>query len=177
MNMNEQTTKNPFGSYDQADLNLLSGKLIDRFILMEQYMLQPGNAVGLDEDFFDAIYTLGARYYSNGQYDRSHHLFKMLCTLQPLEVRNFKAWGANYLARQDYSSAVNSYTVAYQLHATDAETSFYLGQCFFMLKENEEATEHFRFSAEMARRFPVKWPQIESWSQQMLKTIENRHPV
>ncbi len=169
--MTSSSSFSEFGSYTQSELNTLATRLIERYALLEHEMLQPGEAAGFEPDFFDAVYTMGVRYYESGQHDHSGRVFKMLCTLQPLEARNFKAWGAHFLAVQDYASAVRAYSMAYQVNATDAETSFYLGQAFFLLHEYEESHGHLRFAKEMATRSPDQWPHIAAWCDQLLDRI------
>lgn len=156
------------------DLETIATNLMERFDAFSELKCTPGDVVGFSPEFFDAIYTLGVRYYANKQYDRSHPMFRLLCTLQPLEARNFKAWGANFLGTRDYRSAVNAYSAAYMLSATDADTSFYLGQAFFFLKDYEEAVGHLRYARELAERAPAMWPQIAAWSSQLLERIEAR---
>lgn len=163
-----------FGDFTPEDMSQMAAQLVERLTLQNDSGLQLGDAVGFSEEFFDASYTLGVRYYANQQYDKAHELFKLLCTLQPLNARNFKAWGANYLGQQDYASAVRAYGMAYLMSATDADTSFYLGQAHYFLKDYDEARGHLRFAREMARRNPTLWPQIEQWSAQLLERIESK---
>ena len=172
--MTTPTTYNDFGDYSEEDISGIATHLVERIALLNDSNLQPGEAAGFSEELFDAVYTLGVRYFSNQQYDKAHEMFRMLCLLQPLNVRNFKAWGANFLGRQDYESAIRAYTSAYMLSATDADTSFYLGQAHYFLKQDDEARGHLAFAREMARRSPALWPGIEAWSTQLLERIEAR---
>lgn len=165
---------NEFGDYSPEEMSQIATHLVERIKDCNDHLLQPGDAAGLSDEFFDAIYSMGVRYYANRQYDKAHEMFKSLCSLQPLNVRNFKAWGANYLGQQYYRSAINAYVVAYTLSATDADTSFYLGQAFYFLNEYEEAQGHLAFAREMAQRHPALWPQIASWSTQLLERIQSR---
>ncbi|NBW47571.1 MAG: hypothetical protein EBR46_05470 [Betaproteobacteria bacterium] len=170
--MSDSHTFNDFGDLTPEDMSRLASQLMERLRLQNEVPMQPGDAVGFSEEFFDASYTLGVRYYANQQFDKAHELFKLLCTLQPLNARNFKAWGANYLGRKDYASAIRAYEAAYLMSATDADTSFYLGQAHYFQKDHEEAIGHLRFAREMARRNPAAWPQIELWSSQLIERIE-----
>jgi len=160
-----------FGDYTTEDMSQIAASLVERIAACNEHGLQPGDAAGFSDEFFDATYTMGVRYYANRQYEKSHEMFKLLCALQPLNVRNFKAWGANYLGQQDYPSAIHAYSVAYTLSATDADTSFYLGQSHYFLKDYEEARGHLAYARELARRQPALWPQIEAWSTQLLERI------
>ncbi len=161
-----------FGDYSPEDMSHIAANLVDRIKDYNDHMLQPGEAVGFTDEFFDATYTMGVRYYVNQQFDKAHEMFKLLCSLQPLNARNFKAWGANYLGQQDYPSAIHAYSSAYAMSAMDADTSFYLGQAFYFLKDYEEAKGHLAFARELARRQPALWPQIEQWSTQLLERIQ-----
>lgn len=161
-----------FGDYTPEDMSHIAANLVERIKSCNDHMVQPGDAVGFSDEFFDATYTMGVRYYANQQYDKAHEMFKLLCSLQPISARNFKAWGANYLGQQDYRSAIHAYAMAYTLSATDADTSFYLGQASYFLKEYEEAQGHLQFARELARRQPALWPQIEQWSTQLLERIQ-----
>lgn len=163
---------NEFGDYNSEDMVHIATNLVARIQDCNAHMLQPGDAVGLSDEFFDATYTMGVRYYSTQQHDKAHEMFKLLCSLQPLQARNFKAWAANYLARQDYRMAIETYSVAYTLSATDADTSFYLGQACYFLKAYEDAQSHLAFARELARRQPALWPNIEQWSTQLLERIQ-----
>lgn len=170
--MNPASIPPEFGDYSDDDLTGISLQLVERLKAHNDSLLQPGDATGLSDEFFDALYTLGVRYYANAQYDKAGEFFKVLCSLKPLEARHFKAWGANYLGLKDYDSAVRAYSTAYMLSATDADTSFYLGQAFYFLKEYEEAQGHLKFAMELAARSPAQWPQIEAWSRQLLERVE-----
>ena len=143
--MSNPHTFSDFGDFTPEDMSQMAAQLVERLTLQNDSGLQLGDAVGFSEEFFDASYTLGVRYYANQQYDKAHELFKLLCTLQPLNARNFKAWGANYL-----------------------------GQAHYFLKDYDEARGHLRFAQEMARRNPTLWPQIEQWSAQLLERIESK---
>lgn len=167
-------TGNEFGDYSPEDLEVIGTNLVERIAAYDGTAVPPGAAVGFTDEYFDALYTLAVRYYNNKQFREAGEVFKNLCTLQPDEVRNYKGAGANALAQQEYQVAVKAYTVAYMLSATDADTSFYLGQAFFFLKDYQEAHGHLRFAREMAGRAPAKWPQIATWSTQLLERIETR---
>ena len=172
--MSQSIAPDEFGDPSAVDLDAIASNLVERFAAYNDQMPQPGDVAGFSSEFFDAVYTMGVRYYANKQYDRAHSMFRMLCTLQPAEVRNFKAWGANYLGMRQYEQAVQAYGIAYTLSATDADTSFYLGQTFFFLKNLDEARGHLRFAREMAQRNPSLWPNIAEWSTQLLERIEAR---
>jgi tetratricopeptide (TPR) repeat protein len=163
---------NEFGDYTAEDMNQIAANQVERIAACNDHGLQPGDAAGFSDEFFDATYTMGVRYYANRQFDKAHEMFKLLCALQPLNVRNFKAWGANYLGQQNYESAIQAYSMAYTLSATDADTSFYLGQAFYFLKDYEEARGHLAYARELARRQPALWPQIGAWSTQLLDRIQ-----
>lgn len=172
--MNTPSPEDALETSQTVDLDTVAAHLIERLQAFDNLLPQPGDAAGFSPEFFDALYTLGVRYYANRQYDKAHPIFRMLCQLQPIEVRHFKAWGANYLGTRDYRSAVNAYACAYMLSATDADTSFYLGQAFFFLKEYEEAAGHLRYARELAQRNPALWPGIEAWAGQLLERIDAR---
>ena len=163
-----------FGELSNSEVEIMGVNLAEQLMAMDAYKLPPGAALGMSDEYFDALYTLAIRYYGNGRYQDATEIFKNLASLQPENVRNFKGLGACYLGLQDYKSAVNAYTAAYTFSAMDADTSFYLGQAFFLLKEYEEAEGHLRFSEELARRAPGKWPDIEKWSVQLLERTRSR---
>jgi tetratricopeptide (TPR) repeat protein len=163
-----------FGDLAASDMEPMVVNLMQQLTAMDGHKIPPGAALGMSDEYFDAMYTLGIRYYGNARYKDAKEIFQNLTTLQPENVRNFKGLGACYLGLQDYRSAVNAYTAAYTFSAMDADTSFYLGQAFFLLKDYEEAEGHLRFSEELARRAPSKWPDIEKWSAQLLERTRAR---
>lgn len=161
-----------FGDLGPDELSRIGVNLVERLSAIQELGVTPGAAVGLSDEFFDALYTLGVRYYGNRQYEQAGEIFKTLGLLQPDEVRNFKAMGANFLGLRNYDAAIEAYTRAYLFAATDADTSFYLGQAFFFKKEYEEARGHLRFAQELARRQPALWPGIEAWAEQLLQRMD-----
>lgn len=163
-----------FGELDSADMGPMVVNMMQQLTAMDGHKIPPGAALGMSDEYFDALYTLGIRYYGNGRFQDAKEIFQNLSTLQPDNLRNFKGLGACYLGLKDYRSAVNAYTAAYTFSAMDADTSFYLGQAFFLLKDYEEAEGHLRFSEELARRAPSKWPDIQKWSAQLLERTRSR---
>ena len=126
-----------------------------------------GLQLGFTPDYFDAMYSLGVKYYENNRLDDAIKIFYQLIPLQPSAVRNYKAMGACLQAKEDYETAIKVYSSAVVLTAMDAEIHFYVGQCQFLIKDFLEAEKTLRMANHICEMYPEKWSHIAQHAKEL----------
>jgi tetratricopeptide (TPR) repeat protein len=133
-----------------------------------------GLALGFTPDYFDAMYSLGVKYYENNRLDDAIKVLYQLIPLQPSAFRNYKALGACLQAKEDYESAIKVYSSAVALAAMDAEIHFYVGQCQFLKKDFEQAELTLRMANRICENYPEKWGHIADHAKELHARAKER---
>ena len=126
-----------------------------------------GLQLGFTPEYFDAMYSLGVKYYENNRLDDAIKIFYELIPLQPSAFRNYKAIGACLQAKEDYEAAIKAYSSAVVLAAMDAEIHFYVGQCQFLMKDFVEAEKTLRMANHICEKYPEKWNHIAQHAKEL----------
>lgn len=148
--------------------------LMDRTDLSGEGVQNIGEALGFNQEYFDAMFAIAIKYYDNNRLDDAMHILNELIALEPNNVRNYKAMGACVQAKEDYKSAINIYGHALALAAMDAEIHFYAGQCLFLDKQFAQAKNTFELANRICEKYPHKWGHIAHHVKDLLKRSEER---
>jgi tetratricopeptide (TPR) repeat protein len=133
-----------------------------------------GLQLGFTTEYFDAMYSLGVKYYDNNRLDDAIKVFYELIPLQPSAFRNYKAMGACLQAKEDYETAIKVYSSAVVLAAMDAEIHFYVGQCQFLMKDFAEAEKTLRMANRICEKHPEKWNHIAHYAKELHTRAQER---
>lgn len=134
--------------------------------------VDPGEAIGLSQDYFDGLHTLAARYYADRRFDDASLLFRRLVQLRPTELPYLKGLGATQLGLERYEEAEKIYSMVYAFDATDPESSYYLGLSQYHLKKFEPAFDNLRFARVLAEAKPQAASPLAAWATQLLERMK-----
>ncbi len=133
-----------------------------------------GTQLGFSQEYFDAMYAIGVKYYENNRLDDAIKILYQLIPLQPSEFKNYKALGACFQAKEDYETAIKVYSSAVVLAAMDAEIHFYVGQCQFLSKDFIEAEKTLRMANRICEKYPEKWAHIAHHAKELHQRAQER---
>lgn len=133
-----------------------------------------GFKLGFSQEYFDAMYAIGVKYYENNRLDDAIKIFYQLIPLQASNFQNYKALGACLQAKEDYQTAIEVYSSAVALAAMDAEIHFYVGQCFFLMKEFAQAEQTLQMANRICEKYPEKWGHIAQHAKELHARAKER---
>lgn len=143
-------------------------------LVMEGYenLVEPGDAVGLSQGYFDALQEMAVRYYRSQRYDDAAMLYQRLLQLKPMQLDYYKGLGACYLGQQRYDAAVRAYESAIFFDALDAEVHYYMGLAYYFQKKFEPAFDVMRFARVLDERAAKPESKIAAFATQMLERMK-----
>lgn len=134
--------------------------------------VQPGDAVGLSQDYFDGLYELALRHYQQHNYESASLVLTRLLQLKPYELSYYKSLGACYLGLKRFDAAITAYQCGEIFGAMDAELHYYMGLAFYFKKEFEPAFDLFRFARVLDEQDPKSDHKIADFATQLLTRIQ-----
>ena len=81
--------------------------------------VEPGDAVGMSQSYFDALHELAARHYNSRRFDSAATLYQRLLRLKPLQLVYYKGLGACCMGLERYDAAVKVYNSARVIDALE----------------------------------------------------------
>jgi tetratricopeptide (TPR) repeat protein len=135
-------------------------------------LVEPGDAVGLGQSYFDALQEMAVRYYRSQRYDDAAVLYQRLLQLKPMQLDYYKGLGACYLGQQRYDAAVRAYESASFFDALDAELHYYMGLAYYFQKKFEPAFDVMRFARVLDERAANPDSKIAAFATQMLERMK-----
>jgi tetratricopeptide (TPR) repeat protein len=138
--------------------------------------VEPGDAVGLSQSYFDALHELAARHYNSRRFDSAATLYQRLLRLKPLQLVYYKGLGACCMGLERYDAAVKVYHSARVIDALDAEVVYYLGLAYYFQKDFPAAFDLMRFARLQAEDDPQPGSKIAVFATQMLERIKSLVP-
>ncbi len=132
----------------------------------------PGEALGLPQDYFDAMQELATRYYGSQRYEDAFLLFQRLFQLKPGEMAYFKGMGACQLGLEEYEKAEGFYSMAYMTDPSDVEINYYLGLAQYHQKKFDVAFDSLRYARVLAEQSPETSGQLAQWATLLLERMK-----
>lgn len=133
-----------------------------------------GLNVGFSQEYLDAMYAIGVKYYENNRLEDAIKIFYQLIPLEPIAIRNYKGLAACFQAKEDYATAIHIYTSSIPLAAMDADIYFYVGQCLFLTKEFAEAEKTLAMADYICKKYPEKWTDIAIHAKELQQRAKER---
>ena len=124
--------------------------------------------LGINGNELEALYTLGSKKYESGEYKAAQDIFVMLCRLDPLTGRNFRALGAVLQMDKKYDRALKAYATAVSLDMDDAAASLHAGECLMLLAKTPEARAALEGCLMQAEQNPRKYADVRARAQAIL---------
>lgn len=137
-----------------------------------QHGVEPGDAVGLSQTYFDALQELAVRHYNSQRFDSAAALYQKLLQLKPMQLDYYKGLGACCLGLQRYDAAVKVYDAARAYGALDAEVAYYLGLAYYFQKDFGAAFDLMRFARVQDEENPKPGSKIATFATQMLERMK-----
>lgn len=136
----------------------------------------PAEALGLPQDYLDAMHELAKRYYDTQRYLEASQLFRRLLQIDPMGVAHMKGLGACFLGLERYADAEQTYALASVHAALDPEVNYYLGLAHYHQKKYEQAFDILRFARVLAEENPRPGSPFEVWATQLLERLQTLVP-
>jgi len=162
----------PTDNLTPAESQLLAERIEELVLLGAENMVQPGDAIGLSQTYFDSLDELANRYYRQENFDAAVALYTRLIQLKPRHLGYYKGLGASYLGLERYSSAIKVYTCGQFFGALDAELHYYLGLAHYFNKEVEPAFEWLRFARVLDEQDPSSDQKFAGFATQLLNRLK-----
>ena len=162
-----QTTANDAAAF--GDVAAKIEEVIDRVSsgFCEQGLTM-AQILDISDEELDALYILGTKKYESGEYKPAQDIFVMLCRLDPLTGRNFRALGAAFQMAKQYDRALKAYATAVTLDMDDAASSLHAGECLMLLNKTPEARAALEGCLQQAEQNPEKYAEVRSRAQAIL---------
>lgn len=138
--------------------------------------VEPGDAVGLSQSYFDGLHELAVRQYNSGRFDGAAALYQRLLRLKPLQLVYYKGLGACCMGLERYDAAVKVYNSARVIDALDSEVLYYLGLAYYFQKDFVSAFDLMRFARLQAEDDPQPDSKIVAFATQMLERMKSLVP-
>jgi len=119
-----------------------------------------GTQLGVTEKYLDCMYGIAVKYYENHRINDAMKIARQLILIESSNCRNYKLYAACFQSKNDYESAIRIYQNAIALSILDAEIYFYVGQCYFLLKEFDQASKSLQFAKTICEKNPTQWTHI-----------------
>lgn len=137
-----------------------------------QHGVEPGDAVGMSQSYFDAMQELAVRHYNSQRFDSAAALYQKLLRLKPLQLDYYKGLGACCLGLQRYDAAARVYDSARVIDALDAEVVYYLGLAHYFQKNFQAAFDLMRFARVQDEDNPKPGSKIAAFATQLLERMK-----
>lgn len=145
---------------------------------LENLVINPdvplGLNVGFSQEYLDAMYAIGVKFYENNRLEDAIKIFYQLIPLEPIAIRNYKGLGACFQAKEDYETAMHIYTNSIPLAAMDADIYFYIGQCLFLTKDFAEAEKTLAMANYICNKYPEQWASIATQIKELHQRAKER---
>ena len=137
---------------------------------------EPAEIMNLSEDFIENIYIQAYNEYNLGLYQKSNHLFHILCFLEPTSARNYMGLAATNHRLGNDEAALILYFRAYSLDPSSPIPLVYMSDCFMNMKLPEGA--HFILGVAMnACGDQQEYAKMKSKCEQMRESILQKYRV
>lgn len=100
-----------------------------------------GMALGLDEQDYETLYTVGHYFYRQGRYADACKVFSYLVMFDHLERRFLGALAASHQMLKNYKEAIEFYSLSSVMDLDDPVPTFHTGECLLSLGLVTEARE------------------------------------
>jgi len=94
-----------------------------------------------DPLFFEEKYEDAIRFYNSGIYQKASEILTDLVTQQPTVWQFWFSLGKSFQKQKDTKRAITSFNIALVLDDKNANTYFYLAQCYLSLMSKSEAKQ------------------------------------
>ncbi|MDR2442239.1 MAG: SycD/LcrH family type III secretion system chaperone [Deltaproteobacteria bacterium] len=102
--------------------------------------VSPAAVAGLDQDNLEALYALGHRLYSSGQYKDAETAFRALCLYDYHDTRFWMGLGASLQAQEKLAMAAEVYAMAgLSTSLSDPSPFYYAALCQLKLGQFDSA--------------------------------------
>lgn len=156
--MNPIANENDFAAIQSA----LTDHLLGGGTLKEVY--------GTSPEELEALYVLGTRLYTQGQYLQSAQVFGYLMRIDHFERRYYKAAASALQMMKSYPQAIDAWAVASYLDIDDPEPFFHTAECLLALGKREEARQGFAICV-ASTKDQTEWSSLHERAEALLTLL------
>ncbi|MCP5470318.1 MAG: SycD/LcrH family type III secretion system chaperone [Chlamydiales bacterium] len=143
--------KNDLGNMSPEEIEKKAQEVLKK---MKNENISAAQAMGMNEEFLEEMYSLAHAHYERGNYTESIALFQFLAGVSPGTHKYMMGLAANYHQIGQYEDAINGFHVALNSNPEDPVPIFYIGDCLMKLGMEGEAASFFQIVAEIGDEFP-----------------------
>lgn len=114
----------------------------------------PYEAIGVNASYMENVYAQAYQLYNSGKYVDAGQLFRLLMTLDPMEIRYALGLAASFHQLHDYRDAINTYLICNLLDAHNPIPHYHASDCFLQLNDIPSAVLSLQLAIEQASTRP-----------------------
>ncbi len=106
--------------------------------LYDKKML-PKDAMGLNDEMIEGMYSFGYRLYNTGKYEQAVQLFRLLVMFDPSQPKFAMGLGACFHMMKDYENAATTYVLCSIIDPLNPLPHYHASDCYVQLNQPENA--------------------------------------
>lgn len=99
----------------------------------------PGFGEPVETNKVEALYDIRKQLYENKKHNDADEIFRLVCIIDPEEVKYLRAYAANSQALGDFEKAINMYFMAANTDQYDMRNFYNIAQCLILSDKRKEA--------------------------------------
>lgn len=132
-----------------------------------------GDLAGFGSDEYEAIYSLAYNFMEAHKYEKATELLRFLVVADPVESRWYYALGVAEQGMDHFDVALDAYSMAAVLNATDPLPQLQGGFCLMALGKYKEAAEALD-GAMMASEGKTAYADVHAQAKALLDTVRGK---
>lgn len=109
----------------------------------------PRDALGMDSETIEGLYSQAYQHYNTGHYKESARLFHMLQLLDPVESKFGIGLGACYQMMEDYGNAIVTYNMVNIIDPETPVTHYHTSDCYLKMHLSAAAIGELEMAVEL----------------------------
>lgn len=100
----------------------------------------PKDAIGLNEEMIEGMYSFGYRLYNSGKYDQAIQLFRFLMLLDPTQPKFMLGLAACFHMQKEYQDAAAIYMICSILDIENPIPHYHVSDCYIEMQQPDLAS-------------------------------------
>lgn len=135
--------------------------------------VSPKEAIGLSDASLIKVYNQAYQLYSTGKYGEAIHLFRLLITFDPTNLKYLLGLAASLHMLKDYFEAANIYTTCMMLEPENPIPPYHASDCYIQMNENIPALLNLELAIAYCGNNP-KWATLKNKAELSLTSLTER---
>jgi type III secretion system low calcium response chaperone LcrH/SycD len=129
----------------------------------------------INDEHVEALYSLGYDFFHGKKYEEAESIFYLVCNLNHMEKKYWKALAAVFFLQKKYQAAQASYFTAFMLDPTDIEMMSAMADCAIATGSIPDADSLLAATAEMSYNYQ-KRPDLGQRAKALLEMLRGYVP-